>query len=272
MTRSAAMGPQDLSTDFWDRNNDWVAATIAIVLAFVVVWILRRTFNRHGRRLAQAVVRGELSPDVDTRLRLIERLVYALVLVVGIAIALSQFDGVRSIGEKLLASGALAAAIIGFAARQTLANVVAGVMLAVTQPIRVGDYVQFEDDYGVVEDVTLNFTFLRTAAERRIVIPNEKLASSVMRNDTLVNPLVAWEVSVWLPPGADVGRAAAVVREAGGAEEVVVAEQVPWGIRLAFGGAPVTPAEKAARETALRTRCVERLRAEGLLGEGPGPE
>ena len=77
----------------------------------------------------------------------------------------------------MLASGALAAAIIGFAARQTLANVVAGIMLAITQPLRVGDWVTFEEHYGVVEDVRLNFTVLRTASDQRIVIPNERLAA-----------------------------------------------------------------------------------------------
>ena len=60
-------------------------------------------------------------------------------------------------------------------------------MLAITQPIRVGDWVTFEGNYGVVEDVRLNYTILRTASEQRIVIPNEKLAGGVMKNDTLVD-------------------------------------------------------------------------------------
>ena len=58
-------------------------------------------------------------------------------------------------------------------------------MLTITQPLRVGDWVTFEDHYGVVEDVRLNFTVLRTLSEQRIVIPNERLASGVLRNDTL---------------------------------------------------------------------------------------
>ena len=87
----------------------------------------------------------------------------------------------RKLATSLLASGAIAAAIIGFAARQTLANFVAGIMLAITQPIRVGDWVTFEGNYGVVEDVRLNHTILRTATEQRIVIPNEKLAGGCSR-------------------------------------------------------------------------------------------
>ena len=117
-------------------------------------------------------------------------IVAAIVLLIGIAVALSGFDGISKLATSLLASGAIAAAIIGFAARQTLANFIAGIMLAITQPIRVGDWVTFEGNYGVVEDVRLNYTILRTATEQRIVIPNEKLAGGLMKNDTLVVEVV----------------------------------------------------------------------------------
>ena len=92
---------------------------------------------------------------LDTRLRFLRRLIYASILLLGIAIAASQFTGVSKLAASILASGALAAAIIGFAARQTLANFVAGIMLAITQPIRVGDWVTFEGHYGVIEDVRM---------------------------------------------------------------------------------------------------------------------
>ena len=122
------------------------------------------------------------------------RLLYALIVVIGIAIALSGFTGISKLATSLLASSAIAAAIIGFAARQTLANFIAGIMLAITQPIRVGDWVTFEGNYGVVEDVSLNHTVLRTPSEQRIVIPNEQLAGGILKNDTLKVDLVALDV------------------------------------------------------------------------------
>ena len=233
---------------------------VAILLAVLVVAVLRRAFASRGRKLAEAVTRGELSPEVDTRLRLVERLIYAVVIVIGVAIALSQFEGVKSIGEKLLASGAIAAAIVGFAARQTLANLVAGVMLAITQPVRVGDWLLFEEEYGAVEDITLTFTFLRTNSERRVIIPNEKMASSVLRNDTLRVPLVVVEASVWIPPEADAQRALEVLGERAG-----VAESSVEGTRLTVSGDKVPPPEKAATEARLRADALARLRAAGLL-------
>lgn len=231
-------------------------------MALAIVWLLRGFLERRGRRIAEAVIRGELSPEVDTRLRLVRRLLNATIIGLGLAVALSQFDEVKTIGRAQLASGAIAAAIIGFAARQTLANVVAGIMIAVTQPVRVGDWVAFEEDYGQVEDVTLSFTTLRTPAERRIVIPNERIASGVIRNDTLRQPTVGTEVSVWLAPSGDADRALVALAELG---DAALAEQLPWGTRLTVAGERVAPPERGARENDLRARCVAKLRAEGLL-------
>jgi small-conductance mechanosensitive channel len=247
-----------------EQAEQWVGAGVAVAVAILVVTALRWFFNRRGRRLAQAVMRGELTPEADTRLRLVQRLVYAVVLVVGFAIALSKFEAVRDVGRALLASGAIAAAVIGFAARQTLANVIAGLMLAVTQPLRIGDVVQFGEFSGVVEDITLSHTRLRTGLGQRVVIPNEQLAAGVLRNDSLVDAPVTPDVSVWIAPDADPARAVAVVREATGCE-ASVAEATPEGIRLSVSSPAVGPLDRPAREAELRLACLERLHAEGLL-------
>jgi small-conductance mechanosensitive channel len=253
------------------EDGDWRVAVAAIVLALAVAFLIDRFFHRRAERLEQAVERGHISRETDTRLRFLRRVLYATILLVGIAIALAQFSGIDRIAASLLASGVVAAAIVGFAARQTLANFVAGVMLAVTQPLRVGDWVTVEGHYGVVDDVQLNYTILRTGSGQRIVIPNERLASGVLINDTLVVAAVGLDVAVWIPPGADAARAVTVLSEEAGTP-VTVAETVPWGVRLAVGGGPVPPPERADREAELRARCHARLRAEGLLEGFAGPE
>jgi small-conductance mechanosensitive channel len=251
---------QDVS--FWEENGTrLIVAAAAILVAFVIAQLVDRAISRRGARLARTVSR-----ETETRLRFVRRAIYAVILLIGVGVALAQFEGVNKIATSLLASGVVAAAIIGFAARQTLANVVAGIMLAVTQPIRVGDWIKFEDHYGVVEDVRLNYTILRAAGEQRILIPNEKLAAGVMKNDTLKVDAVGVEVDVWIPPGADAARAVEVL---GGEGDVAVAETVPWGTRLTVAGGMVPPADRGAGETALRARSHARLREEGLL-EGFG--
>jgi len=253
---------------FWADNNDVVAAVLSLALALVVATLLDRYFARRGHRLAAAVSRGEVSPVLDTRLRFLRRLIYATILLIGVAIAASQFTGISKLAASILASGALAAAIIGFAARQTLANVVAGIMLAITQPLRVGDWVTFEEHYGVVDDVRLNFTILRTASDQRVIIPNERLAAGILRNDTLGSDSIGLDVSIWLAPGADTDRALAAIEEETGSE-ATVAEITAEGVRITVGGDPVPPPQKGPRQAELRAQCLKRLRAEGLLEGNP---
>jgi small-conductance mechanosensitive channel len=253
--------------DFWSENGDVVTAVASVVLAVLVATLLDRAFARRGRNLAEAVTRGHVSPVLDTRLRFVRRLVYAGILVLGLMVAASQFTGLSKLAASILASGALAAAIIGFAARQTFANVVAGIMLAITQPLRVGDWVTFEGEYGVVEDVRLNYTILRTPGDVRVVIPNERLAAGTLRNDTLGSERVALDVSVWLPPAADTERALAALADETGSE-ATVAEVTPDGVRITVAGEPVPPPERGPRQAQLRAECLRRLRAEGLLEAG----
>jgi hypothetical protein len=102
------------------------------------------------------------------------------------------------------------------------------------------------------------------------VIPNEKIASGILRNDSLGSQSVGLDVAVWIPASADAERAVTALQEESG-KDVTVAEAVPWGVRLAVGGDPVHPADRYGAEAGLRARCLARLRAEGLLGQDPAP-
>ena len=249
----------------WWTGHPAIRAVVIFAVFVVIAFVFDRVIAARGRKLAGRVMRGGITQQTDTRLRFVRRLVSLVLLTSGVLAALSQFEGLGKVAGSFLASGALVAAIVGFAARQTLANLVAGIMLTVSQPLRVGDWVTFEDNYGVVDDVRLNFTVLRTLSEQRIVIPNERLASGVLRNDTLETEVVGLDVSIWLPAGADVPRALDVLRDETH-QSVNIAESAPEGTRLTIGGERVPPPERAKHEAELREQCVRRLRAEGLLG------
>jgi small-conductance mechanosensitive channel len=240
-----------------------LTAVVSVAMAILVAFLLDRVIARRGRHLAAAVGAGEMTPVAVTRLRFLRRLISAIVLLLGVLVALTQFSTLSHLATSLLASGALAAAAVGFAARQVLANAVAGVMLAVTQPLRIGDRVSFEGDEGEVEDVRLNYTYLRTAQGTRVVIPNERLASAVLRNDTVAREKAPVEVTVWLRPDADAERAAEVVSGTPEAESVLVSDITPDGVRLSVAAAPVAPDEVADAEARLRLACLRALRADG---------
>ena len=241
-------------------DDEWVRAGLALGIAVVLAFAFHRYVSARARRIAEMVARGQLSPEIDTRLRFVRRFVVAAILLIGISVAF----GLHGLAGSLLTSGAIGAAVIGFAARQTLANLVAGIMLAITQPLRVGDFVTFEENYGVVEDVRLSYTVLRAGSGQRVLIPNERLAAGILKNDTLTSAGIGLDVSVWIPPAADAAAASAAIANATGAE-VSVAEASPSGQRLSVSADPVAPADRAACESALRAQALAALHAEGVL-------
>lgn len=242
-----------------------VGALLTVAVAVVLALVVDRVLLHRGHAFATAVMRDELTPMLDTRLRFLRRLVTLTILVVGLAIALSQVDGLGSLAAGVLASGALFAAVVGFAARQTLANLIAGVMLTIAQPLRIGDSVTVEDQSGTVEDVRLNYTVVRDGAGRRLFIPNERLAAGILRNDTIVDPLVALEVMLSLPREIDADRALAAFAGIEGAPTARIAEIAPDGIRYLLSRGAVPPAEQPEHAAALRADALRALRAAGLL-------
>jgi hypothetical protein len=146
-----------------------------------------------------------------------------------------------------------------------LANLIAGVMLTIAQPVRIGDQVTIQDQAGVVEDVRLNYTVLRTAEGRRVLIPNERLASEVLRNDTILDDRVRPEASVWLAPAADTDSALSSLANTDQGLVVRVAEMTPEGVRIALIAEPVPAPQRAAREAELRAAALRALRGAGLL-------
>ena len=115
-----------------------------------------------------------LSHDPPPRLRII--------IFIGIAIALTQFAVVGTLARAMLASAAIIAGVVGIAARAPIANLASGVMIAFSQPVRLGDYVSIDDVYGTVEEIRLTYTYIRTVDNRRVVIPNEAFASKIVHN------------------------------------------------------------------------------------------
>jgi small-conductance mechanosensitive channel len=256
--------------DTWlGRHDHQLTAVASVILAVLLALLADRALSRRGRKLAATALGGRLSPVADTRLRFLRRLIDATIVVIGIAIALSQFTALDRIAGTVLASSAIAAAVIGFAARQTLANAIAGVFLAVTQPLRIGDLVTFEGESGTVEDVRLTYTFLRTPGDVRIIIPNERLAGGILHNDSIVSDTVALETAFWLPRDADADAVIdAVEREVPGTR-VTVAEVAHEGIRLTLAADPVAPADRARRESELRAAAL-RAEAASELGRRAG--
>jgi len=250
-----------------DANSNWITAIVTVVLAILVAEFVDRAISRRGQRITAAVAGGELSPVAATRLRLIRRLVFALIILLGLALAAAQFPNVKRLATGILASSAVLGIVIGFAARATLANAVAGIMLAITQPIRIGDLVTYEDTTGEVEDVKLTYTYLRLDNGQRLIIPNEQLAQTAVRNHTILDPRVQVEVSVWVPPDTDVDRALELISDPDAGIRASAAEVDKEGVRLSATTWCSNPDERGEIAAELRQRWLRLLREHGLSSE-----
>ena len=245
-------------------TDHWIAAGVAIVVALVIAHVIDRAISKRGGRMRELVGAGDISPATQTRLRLIRRLVYALIVLIGIAVAASNFPELSSVAQGILASSAVLGLVVGFAARQTLANAIAGILLAVTQPIRIGDLVTFEEETGEVEDMKLTYTYIRLGDGRRLIVPNERLAQSSVLNHTIAERRVQVEVSVWLPPDADLDRAMELIADENAGISVTVAEVDKEGVRLSATTWASSPDERGRTATELRARWLRLLREHAL--------
>ena len=108
---------------------------------------------------------------VQTQLRILKRTVSVILIVVTVSIMLMTIPGVREFGVSLFASAGVAGIAVGLAARPTLANLIAGLQIALAQPIRIDDVVIVENEWGRVEEITSTYVVVRIWDERRLVVP-----------------------------------------------------------------------------------------------------
>jgi small-conductance mechanosensitive channel len=239
---------------FWHR-------LIIAAVVFVAVSLLARIVDWR-------MSRHRLEPEMMTRYRVLRRSVSAVILVVGFCSALLVIPQVRAIAGGLLASSAVLGIIVGFASQRTLGNFVAGLLIAITQPVRIGDRVTYGGEEGVIEDIGLTYTYIRTTDGARLVVPNEKLASDTIRNSTIRSRESFAEVTVQVPLSADLEAAVDGLRQ-----EVAQDREATVYVSSLDGNAAVTIRAGAADEDAaqtlerdLRVRVHRRLRAAGVWG------
>ena len=157
--------------------------------------------------------------------------------------------------------------VLGFAARQTLGNMVAGVLLAVTQPIRIGDRITFEDVTGRVDDLTLSYTYIDPGDGDLVVVPNEKLVGGVVYNHSTGDRRAPVTASAWVPSDADL-EPARPRRSRPGAERIGAGRRLDPGRRRLEVKA--TPEGDRTGWATRRRRCASgrkgALQSAGLLG------
>jgi small conductance mechanosensitive channel len=234
--------------EFWQHL--FVAAVmvaIALAVAKLVDW---------------RIAHRDLPPEAVTRYRVLRRSIVTAIVFVGVLSSLLVIPQVRAVAGGVLASSAVVGLVIGFASQRTIGNVVAGLLIAITQPLRLGDHVEVQGVRGVVEEIGLTYTWIRTADNDRLVVPNEKLASDTIRNSTIRSPETLAEVTVQVPLSTDLRAVVEALKQE--SEDVYITDLV--------GNATIivrktVPNERMAErvESDLRLAIHDRLRAVGAI-------
>jgi small conductance mechanosensitive channel len=238
---------------------DWEQMAVAGAVVLVAVLAARVVDARMRRRT--------LDPGAETRYRVLRRTITTTIVTVGVLSALLTIEPVRGVAGGVLASTAVLGLVLGFAAQRTLSNFVAGILIAVSQPVRLGDRVRVDSETGQVEEIGLTYTFIRLDDGARLVIPNDKLASDTIRNSTIRRAGTVAEIQVEVPLAQDVGAAVEALRDEisayEGGQVVISSLEGNAVVTVRVPATAAAPVEQLAHE--LRLRAHTRLRNEGVF-------
>jgi small-conductance mechanosensitive channel len=235
--------------------ESWQRVVIAVVMIGVASAIAKAIDVRMCRR--------HLEASAVTRYRVLRRTVFATVVFVGVMSALLVIPQVRAIAGGVLASSAVVGLVIGFASQRVIGNAVAGILIALSQPLRIGDDVEVEGTQGVVEEIGLTYTWIRTYDNDRLVVPNQNIASTSIRNSTIRSTKTLAEVTIQVPITADLPRTLSLLREAG--DEAYMTDV---GDKATFVVRKWSPGERHAESVSsdLRMTVAQELTKAGILG------
>lgn len=153
------------------------------------VILLRHPIDMSDNRMARRI---------QTQTQVLVQTLYCFVVLFGIAIMLMTFPGAKQIGTSLLASAGLAGLAVGFAAKPVLGNLIAGIQLAITQPISLDDVVIVENEWGRIEEITGTYVVIKIWDERRLIVPLQYFIEHPFQNWTRQTSQIIGSVILWV--------------------------------------------------------------------------
>ncbi|HKL32264.1 MAG TPA: mechanosensitive ion channel domain-containing protein, partial [Tangfeifania sp.] len=137
------------------------------------------------------------SRKFQTQFNIMERIIVFLIILISIGLVLMLFEDVKRIGVSLFASAGVAGVIIGLAAQRVIGAILAGIQIAITQPIRLDDVVIIEGEWGRIEEITLTYTVVRIWDQRRLVVPSTYFFDKPFQNWTRTSAEILGTVFIY---------------------------------------------------------------------------
>ncbi len=179
---------------------------VPALLGWLAIAMVRATQEAIFARADISVSDNLRARRVRTRSGILARIATVVILFVVICLMLFSIPAVRTVGLTLMASAGLAALAVGAAAQPLLKNIIAGVQLAFTEPIRIDDVVIIEGEWGKIEEIHLTYVIVAIWDERRLVVPISKFIEESFQNWTRTTTQLLGTVFWYLDPAADIDR------------------------------------------------------------------
>jgi len=228
VTRLSQMHGDELVVERLRQPLRWSFVAIAISVASEVQPGIAHTWDGVARFAVPALLgwvafslikafalamdsRAELSADEQTarsrrtRIAILSRAAGFVIVFVTVALMLLGIPGVRNVGVTLMASAGLAGLAVGAAAQPALKSLIAGIQMALTEPVRIGDLVVIENETGRIEDIRLTYVVIRTADDRRLIVPTAKFLETSFQNWTRVSGGLSGSVVLHVEAGHPIG-------------------------------------------------------------------
>ncbi|MBT8294945.1 MAG: mechanosensitive ion channel family protein [Gramella sp.] len=194
-------------------------ALLLVILIIVFTWLVMRVIDYIMDFFAVHKI-GDTSKEENveskrmlTYVSVGRRIFIFIVFIVGASIIFSQFPSLEKLGVSLMASAGIATVIVAIAAQSTLGNIIAGIQIALTKPVRIGDSVIINDKFGFVEDLRFTYMVVKTWDLRRIVIPLKTVISESFENLSMTNSQTIGVIEVYADHRIDVSKVRAKFSE-----------------------------------------------------------
>jgi len=192
-------------TEVFNHFTPFIFALLTMVATFYLVKLIKKIINELLKKANQEI----------TKFNFIKYSIVGIIYIFGIGIALSFIPIFKSVSQSIFAGSGILAVILGFASQQTLSNILSGILIELFKPFQIGDriIVLGKTPLGVVEDITLRHTVIKTYENKRIIIPNATMSNELIENVDIIDGKICNFFEIGISYDSDVDKAMRIIKE-----------------------------------------------------------
>ena len=171
-----------------EEHEYWFRKASTILFIFSVTWLMLNLLKMVKRVIVNNYDVGAennlKARKIYTQFNILERIFMFLIIILAIGAVLMSFQGIRELGLSIFASAGVAGIIIGFSAQKMIGTILAGIQIAIAQPIKIDDVVIVEGEWGRIEEITLTYVVVKIWDKRRLIVPTPYFIEKPFQNWT----------------------------------------------------------------------------------------